>query len=313
MNTLAIVFPGQGSQSVGMLSDWAQSFPSIQATFAEASEVLGFDLWTLIQEGPASKLNETQYTQVAMLTADVALYRVLQQNCSIQPSVMAGHSLGEYAALVAAQAIDFIDAVSLVQQRAQLMQQTVPLGVGAMAAIVGLTDERVHELCRDVSRPQSSVMPANFNAIGQVVVAGHDDAVERMIQAAQEQGARLAMKIPVSVPCHCALLAEAASIFHGELQQASFQTPSISVLNNVDAQPYQSAHDVRQKLEVQLHQPVQWVNVIQNMASQGVTHVIECGPGQVLSGLIKRIDRSLQTQSMTTPESLEKIATWCQP
>lgn len=312
MNTLAMVFPGQGSQSVGMLSDWAQSFPIIQATFAEASEVLGFDLWTLIQEGPASKLNETQYTQVAMLSADVALYRALQQNCSIQPNVMAGHSLGEYAALVAAQAIDFVDAVSLVQQRAQLMQQTVPLGVGAMAAIVGLTDERVHELCMDVSRPQSSVMPANFNAIGQVVVAGHDDAVERMIRAAQEQGARLAMKIPVSVPCHCALLTEAASMFHGVLQQASFKTPTISVLNNVDAQSYQSAQDVRQKLEVQLHQPVQWVKVIQNMVSQGMTHVIECGPGQVLSGLMKRIDRSLQTQAMTTPESLEKIATWCQ-
>lgn len=310
MTQLAFIFPGQGSQSLGMLADLAQNSPLIQQTFEEASDIVSYDLWQLVQTGPLSKLNETTYTQVAMLTSDVAVFRVIQHLYALTPSVMAGHSLGEYAALVCSNAIAFSQAVSVVQQRGQLMQANIPLGVGAMAAIIGLENDLVEDLCKQVSQPHDQVMPANYNAIGQVVVAGHTKAVERLLQAAEASKARLATMIPVSVPCHCDLLKETAAAFAQVLKEAEFFEPHCPVLSNVNAQPYDSISSIRAQLEVQLFKPVQWVDTIRNLAAEGCQHMIECGPGQVLAGLVKRIDRTLRVLSVNDTVSLEKIPTW---
>lgn len=296
----AIVFPGQGSQTVGMLSDLALRFPLIETTFATVSEALGYDVWQLVQQGPAEKLNQTEHTQVAMLTADVALFRVMQSQSVTKPSMMAGHSLGEYAALVCANAIELPQAAKLVQRRGQLMQESVPLGMGAMAAIVGLSDDAVNQLCKEASTsPNCLVTAANYNAIGQVVIAGHTAAVEKAIQLAMSQNARLATLIPVSVPCHCPLLEGAAARFADALAEAPFKTPELPVISNVDLSTYQSPEQMKALLRQQLFSPVRWVETIQLMRQQGVDTLIECGPGRVLSGLAKRIDNTLSSKQVS--------------
>ena len=301
----AYVFPGQGSQSVGMLQDLSAHYPSILESFASVSERVGYDVWGLVQDGPDERLNQTEHTQVAVLTADVAVYNVLQQHGAAPAHMMAGHSLGEYAALVCAGAIALPDAAALVAMRGKLMQDTVPLGQGAMAAIVGLSDEQVQALCLEASTAGLEVTPANYNAIGQVVIAGHTAAVDRAILLADQHGARLAIKIPVSVPCHCPLLMQAAELFTDYLQAAPFKTPQIPVVSNVDLSVYQSEAQIKRLLKEQLYRPVRWVETIQWMKSQGIESVIECGPGKVLSGLIKRIDKSLHAKSIYDQSSLE--------
>jgi [acyl-carrier-protein] S-malonyltransferase len=307
MSSMGVVFPGQGSQTVGMLDSLAQHFPQIKQTVEEASQVVDYDVWALIQEGPIERLNETEFTQVAMLVSDVAIYRVLQTVFPFQPSMMAGHSLGEYAALVCGEALSFKAAILLVRQRGRLMQQAVPLGMGAMAAIVGLTDEQVEHLCREASHAESTVMAANYNAIGQVVVAGHQAAVDRVLVLAEQAEARLAKKIPVSVPCHCDLLLGAAEMFADALKATAFAAPVCPIVSNVDALPYASPQDITQQLKKQLYLPVRWVQTVQYMRQHGVEKLIECGPGQVLAGLIKRIDRGLVTYSVYDVASLEKL------
>lgn len=301
---VAFVFPGQGSQSLGMLSELAKTYPLVTALFDDVSNTLGYDLWRLTQEGPLAQLNETEFTQVALLVADVCVFRVLQQR-GLNPAVLAGHSLGEYAALVCADAIHLNDAAQLVRARGQLMQSTVPLGLGAMAAVVGLTDSQVNALCLEVSTATEKVTPANYNAVGQVVVAGDTKAVERLIVAAEQNDARLAKIIPVSVPCHCDLLRPAAKTFEKILQTVSFEQPRWPVISNVTVAPYASVESIRTLLAEQLYSPVRWVDTIQLMKVQGVSLIIECGPGKVLSGLIKRIDKSLQTMSVNDPLSVD--------
>lgn len=291
---IAFVFPGQGSQSVGMLNDVNLHYSQIIELFSKVSKRLGYDVWQLIQEGPESKLNQTEHTQVAMLTADVAIYTILKQTQDITPSMMAGHSLGEYAALVCAGALNLEDAAWLVSKRGQLMQETVPLGVGAMAAIVGLTDEEVQKICLAASNADHQVTPANYNAIGQVVIAGHTPAIEQANTLALEAGAKLAKIIPVSVPCHCSLLKKAADLFAEVLQEVEFKVPEVEVISNVDLSTYQSAEQIRKLLKEQLYSPVRWVETIQLMKNKGIDKVVECGPGKVLSGLIRRIDRSFE-------------------
>lgn len=303
----AFVFPGQGSQSIGMLADFELQYSIVVKTFAEASEAVGYDLWKLIQHGPEEKLNQTEHTQVAMLVADVAIYRLLMQQDIVQPCIIAGHSLGEYAALVCADALSLFDAACLVSRRGQVMQNAVPLGVGAMAALVGLTDEQVKNLCDQASRTNEVVTPANYNAIGQVVVAGHTPAVTRILGLAEDSGARLAKIIPVSVPCHCPLLFDAAEVFGEYLAKIEFKKPKIDVVSNVDLSIYHSAEHIRKKLQEQLYSPVRWVETIQFFKQNGIEIILECGPGKVLSGLIKRIDRSLNTISVYDTISLEQV------
>jgi [acyl-carrier-protein] S-malonyltransferase len=307
MVNTAFVFPGQGSQSIGMLSDFLPQYSIVSDLFHEVSEAVGYDLWNLIQNGPEEKLNQTEHTQVAMLTADVAVYQLMRQQGISEPKFMAGHSLGEYAALVCANSLTLADAARLVARRGQVMQNSIPLGVGAMAAIVGLTDEQVDDLCQQASKADSKVTPANYNAIGQVVVAGHTAAVERLIYLADEAGARLAKIIPVSVPCHCPLLSDAAEVFAGDLAAIDFKKPTVNVISNVDLNIYQSADQIRTKLKEQLYSPVRWVETIQLFKNSGVDLVVESGPGKVLSGLIKRIDRSLNAISVYDTISLDQV------
>nr|HAT8713983.1 ACP S-malonyltransferase [Legionella jordanis] len=309
MTNFAFVFPGQGSQNIGMLSELAEQYPIIQESFAQVSNRLGYDVWQLTQEGPEEKLNQTEITQVVMLTADVAVFKLLQKNTSVKPQMMAGHSLGEYAALVCAGAIELADAAHLVARRGQLMQKHVPLGQGAMAAIVGLSDEQVKSLCQQASNSEFQVMPANYNAIGQVVIAGHTVAVEEAIKLAEDMGARLAKIIPVSVPCHCPLLEKAAAAFEEDLAKANFQKPEFDVISNVNLSVYQSPQEIRALLKEQLYRPVRWVETIQLMKQKGIDHVIECGPGKVLSGLVKRIDKNLSAMSVNDVSSFQQAVT----
>ncbi|CZJ24929.1 Malonyl CoA-acyl carrier protein transacylase [Legionella pneumophila] len=303
----AFVFPGQGSQSIGMLSDFMPQYTVVTDAFTEASDALGYDLWDLVQNGPETKLNQTEYTQAAMLTADVAIYRLLMQLGVPQPQVMAGHSLGEYAALVCANSLSLKDAAQLVARRGQVMQNAIPLGEGAMAAIVGLSDEQVRSLCEQASTANHLVTPANYNALGQIVVAGHRVAVDKLIQLAEETGARLAMIIPVSVPCHCPLLKNAAELFAENLAQIEFQVPSVDVISNVDLSIYHSTQHIRDKLKEQLYSPVRWVETVQLIQQRGIELVVECGPGKVLNGLIKRIERNLTTISVYDTISLDQV------
>lgn len=293
MMNYAVVFPGQGSQFVGMLADLAKIYPEIVATFATVSDHLQFDIWNLVQNGPEDLLNQTEHTQVAVLTADVALFQLLQRQQSSLPSMMAGHSLGEYAALVCAEAVTLLDAAKLVQTRGRLMQATIPLGVGAMAAIIGLSDDQVRDLCQQSTNNHEQVTPANYNAPGQVVIAGHHAAVMRAIVLAELAQARMAKLIPVSVPCHCELLKPAADKFAEALAQTPFQTPKAPVISNVDLSVYQSPEQIRTLLQRQLYSPVRWVETIQMMQKQGIERIVECGPGKVLTGLTKRIDKAI--------------------
>lgn len=307
MSALALIFPGQGSQTVGMLQELASRFPVITDTFTQVSERLGYDVWALVQEGPESRLNQTEHTQVSMLTADIAVYQLLQQQGMKAPSMMAGHSLGEYAALVASSSLSLTDAAWLVAHRGRLMQETVPLGEGAMAAILGLSDEDVQNICKEVSNTSIEVSPANYNAIGQVVIAGHTTAVKAAIERALEMKARLAIEIPVSVPCHCALLKDAAHRFEEFLATITFKIPHLPVISNVDLSIYETPTQIQKLLKQQLYSPVRWVETIQLMKTQGVESLIECGPGKVLSGLVKRIDRSLKVSSVNDLYSFDGL------
>jgi [acyl-carrier-protein] S-malonyltransferase len=284
---LAIVFPGQGSQAVGMLAGYAEH-PLVRETFVEASQVLGQDLWELVDNGPAEALNETVNTQPVMLTADVAVYRAWRAAGGAEAAMMAGHSLGEYAALVAAGAIAFADALPLVRFRAQAMQQAVPQGVGAMAAIMGLNDEGVVAACAEAAQLQS-VEAVNFNAPGQVVIAGHKEAVERAIAAAKARGAKRALLLPVSAPFHSKLLQPAAEKLAAYLAEVPVRVASVAVLHNVDVERAATPEAVRAALARQAASPVRWVETIQAFVAQGVTHIIESGPGAVLTGLSRRI------------------------
>ncbi|MCA0404111.1 MAG: ACP S-malonyltransferase [Proteobacteria bacterium] len=308
MTNTAFIFPGQGSQTIGMLAELAASYPEIEQTFDEVSDRLGFDLWQLVQNDANQQLNQTEYTQVAMLTADIAVFNLLKKQGLHQAKIMAGHSLGEYAALVAANAIDLADAAFLVSKRGQLMQQKVPLGLGAMAAVVGLEDEQVEILCEKISNDDEKVSPANYNAIGQVVVAGHLTAVEKLVTQAEEAGARMAKIIPVSVPCHCDLLKPAAEDFAEYLASAPFRLPELSVVSNVDLSIYSSVEQIKFLLKQQLYSPVRWVETIQLMKRNGIEQIVECGPGKVLNGLVKRIERSISCTSVNDVQSLNDLS-----
>ena len=299
---LALVFPGQGSQSVGMMQGFADT-SVVRETFEEASTALGQDLWKLVAEGPADDLNATVNTQPVMLTAAYAMYRAWQQAGGPTPSLVAGHSLGEYTALVAAGVIAFADALPLVRFRAQAMQESVPMGTGAMAAILGLDDDAVRAACAEAA--QGEVVEAvNFNAPSQVVIAGHKGAVERAAAAAKTRGAKRAVMLPVSAPFHSSLLKPAADRLRERMQDLAFKAPQIAVVNNVDVAMVNDPAQIKDALARQACNPVRWVEVIQAFAAQGITHVVECGPGKVLAGMTKRIEGSLQGFAVTDPASL---------
>lgn len=301
--SLAFVFPGQGSQSVGMLDALAADYAEVEATYLEAGTALNYDLWDFVRNGPAEKLNSTDITQPAMLAAGVAVWRVWQSTGGAQPTVMAGHSLGEYTALVCSGSLAFTDAIKLVAERGRLMQEAVPAGSGAMAAVLGLDDDAVREACRDAA--VGEVLEAvNFNSPGQVVVAGNKAAVERLVALAKERGAKRALVLPVSVPSHCALMRPAAEKLATVLQGVTIQAPTIPVLNNVDVARPDDADAIRDALVRQLYSPVRWVETIQKMASEGVAQLVECGPGKVLVGLNKRIERNMTAQAVFDPDSL---------
>ena len=299
----AFVFPGQGSQSLGMLSAAAEAWPMITETFDEASNVLGYDLWHLCQHGPAEELNKTMVTQPALLTASVALWRQWCVSDGPRPDFVAGHSLGEYSALVAAESLDFIEAVKLVQLRGELMQEAVPEGQGRMAAILGLEDSDVVSACEE-SAEGDVVAAVNFNAPGQVVIAGSAAAVERAIEACKAKGARKAMPLPVSVPSHCALMKGAAEQLAEALEDIRFNDAVIPVVQNVNAEPARDAEVLKANLLKQLYSPVLWTNSVQRLSTEGVGVAVECGAGKVLAGLIKRIDRSLPVHGIESPDSL---------
>jgi len=298
-----MVFPGQGSQSQGMLAELAAQHPEVSDTYTEASDTLGYDLWDLVQNGPAEKLNQTIVTQPAMLAAGVATWRLWQKLGGAMPVAMAGHSLGEYTALVCAGAIEFRDAIGLVQRRAEFMQNAVPAGEGAMAAILGLDDQAVRDVCRNAANG-GVAEAANFNSPGQVVIAGHRGTIERAIELAKEAGARRAIMLAVSVPSHSTLMLPAGEALAESLQAAAFQAPSIPVINAVDATPYTDASDIRQRLTRQVSSPVHWVDTVQRLIADGATSIAECGPGRVLTGLIKRIDRSVGSFCIDSPDAL---------
>lgn len=297
INHLAFVFPGQGSQSVGMLNDLSIKHSCIKATIEEASDVLGYDVWRLISEDPCEQLNQTEYTQPVLMAADIACWRFWCAEHEERPSLLAGHSLGEFAAFVAAGTISFSDGLTLVAKRGQLMQSAVPAGEGAMAAIVGLDDDQVQSLCKEAAQGEI-LSPANYNSIGQIVVAGQTAAVERVVVLARAAGARLAKLIPVSVPSHCALMQPAAVGLKQQLESIPLALPSIKVIQNVDVAIHDNVNDIRDSLIEQLTQPVRWVATIQKMQSYGITEIIECGPGKVLAGLIKRISKDLIVRSV---------------
>src|SRR3569623_59268 len=286
----AFIFPGQGSQSVGMLAALAEAYPEVQATFATASAVLGYDLWTLVQNGPQEELNRTDKTQPAMLAAGVAVWRVWQRRGGAQPAHMAGHSLGEYTALVCAGALALEQAVAAVAERGRYMQEAVPAGQGAMAAILGLDDAAVLAACEAAAQGEV-VSAVNFTAPGQVVIAGASAAVARAVELAKQAGAKRAVVLPVSVPSHCSLLRPAAERLAAHLEQLDFRAPAIPVINNVDVAATQAPRAIREALVRQLENPVRWEETIQSLAQCGVRAAVECGPGKVLSGLNKRIAR----------------------
>lgn len=300
----ALVFPGQGSQAVGMMTAYGER-PEIRNTFAEASDALGEDLWQMVNEGPAEKLALTVNTQPLMLTAGVATYRAWLAAGGPKPAIVAGHSLGEYSALVAAGALRFADAVPLVRFRAQAMQEAVPEGEGGMAALLGLEVEAVREACAEAAQGQV-VEAANLNAPGQIVIAGAKAAVERAIEAAKARGAKRAVLLPVSAPFHCALMKPAAARLAERLAGVEIARPEIAVINNADVAIYDDAERIRDALVRQAFSPVRWIELVQDMARRGMSHVIECGPGKVLAGMTKRIAGEVQGGSIHDAASLEQ-------
>lgn len=304
MTKFAMVFPGQGSQEIGMLKELSEAYPIVQEIFSEASSVLGYDLWNLVQEGSAEKLGQTWVTQPALLAASVAIFKVWQQKEGAKPDFMAGHSLGEYSALVCAGVIDFRDAIKLVELRGKLMQEAVPVGTGAMYAIIGLDNDVVVKACKEAAQGQV-VSPVNFNSPGQVVIAGNKEAVERAAILCKEAGAKRALPLAVSVPSHCELMKPAADKLAEKLKTISFQEPQYSVINNVDVKIETSAQAIKDALIAQLYSPVRWTEIVEFMANQGTTLLVEMGPGKVLTGLTKRIIKTLSGCSVNDPTSLD--------
>ena len=306
----AIVYPGQGSQSVGMLSDLSDNFSIVKDIFSEASDAINIDLWKLTQEDEDA-LNQTENTQPAMLAAGYATYKVLSSEVNLSPECMAGHSLGEYTALVAAGSLSFFDATRLVRKRAELMQSAVPVGSGAMAAILGLDDEQVIEICNQ-SNSLGVVEAVNFNSPGQIVIAGEKEAINSACEAMKNAGARRALVLPVSVPSHCSLMTNAAKDFSDSVDTVNFQIGAVSILHNVDASIAEDINEIKSKLVEQLYKPVLWTSSVQKMQQLGIEKIIELGPGKVLAGLIRRIDRSLSASAVidttTLQSTIEEIA-----
>ncbi len=310
----AMVFPGQGSQSIGMLGELANSFNQVRQTFEQASDILKYDLWDLVQQGPEEKLNTTAFTQPAMLVADLACYQVWQAaSGALKPKYLAGHSLGEYSALVAAGVLDFADAVLLVQARGEYMQAACEPGVGAMAAVLGADDALIAACCDEIVQANTGwvVQPANFNAIGQTVIAGHREAVEQVIALLKSKGAKRAILLPVSVPSHCFLMKSAADKLALDFKNITFSAPNLPVIHNVDVQAHNQPLDIQKVLLEQIYQPVQWVKTIQYFSTQQISKVVEVGPGKVLSGLIKRIDSNITAICIDTPKQLDEAITLC--
>ncbi|MDX7985769.1 ACP S-malonyltransferase [Xenorhabdus sp. 12] len=303
MSDFAMVFPGQGSQSLGMLADLATEFPLVEQTFAEASAVLGYDLWALVQQGTVEELNKTWKTQPALLAASVAIWRVWQEEGGKAPSIMAGHSLGEYSALVCAGVIEFSQAIKLVELRGKLMQDAVPEGQGAMYAIIGLDNESIAKACDEAAQGQI-VSPVNYNSPGQVVIAGEKDAVERAGAACKAAGAKRALPLSVSVPSHCALMKSAAEQLAVALQAIEFNQPLFPIVNNVDVKVEKSADAIRDALVRQLYNPVRWTESVEYIAAQGVEQLLEIGPGKVLTGLTKRIVDTVSAAAVNDVSSL---------
>lgn len=306
MTHLAFVFPGQGSQSVGMLLGAADHFNEIKSTFAEASSVVGYDLWQLASEGPAEQQAMTEKTQPLLLTASVALWRVWQARDGATPAVMAGHSLGEWSALVCSGVVDFDDALTLVQARGRFMQNAVPVGQGGMAAILGLPDEKINTICQELSQDDAQVLAVNFNSPGQVVIAGHATAVTAAIEQCKAAGAKRALALPVSAPFHTPLMKPAAEQLASLIDDTQFNAPIIPVVHNVNASTCHDPEHIKRLLIEQVYEPVRWVECVQALSQFDVSDVIECGPGKVLTGLIKRIDKTLVGQSIDTPESMQR-------
>ncbi len=300
-SNIAFVFPGQGSQKVGMLAEAYEASAAVRDTFAAASEALGYDMWHLIQNGEQEALNLTETTQPVLLSSSVALWRAWQEKGGATPALMAGHSLGEFSALVCAGSLDFADAVRLVRQRGQFMQTAVPVGEGAMAAIIGLDDDAINAICNDVDGVVAAV---NFNSPGQVVIAGHTGAVEQAIAALKEAGAKRAMPLPVSAPFHTELMKPAGERLAEALADITIATPDIPVVHNVHAATEHDPEKIRALLVQQIYSPVQWTGCVQTMTGKGITRIVECGPGKVLSGLNRRIDKSLSSFALEAPEAL---------
>jgi len=300
----ACIFPGQGSQSVGMLADLAENHTLVSELFSSASEILAEDLWSIVANGPEDRLNTTDITQPAMLTAGYAVWRVWLEMGGTRPDFMAGHSLGEYTALVCADALSFEDAVMLVHERGKLMQNAVPAGKGAMAAILGLEDGQVRSACEQAANGQV-VEAVNYNSPGQVVIAGEREAVERAIDEAKAAGAKRAMLLAVSVPSHCSLMCDAADQLAEKLAAIDLHIPSIPVIQNVDARAHTDTNSIRAALARQLHQPVRWVESIQYLYQQDVSRLVECGPGKVLTGLNKRIEKSMKVSPVNDNQTLQ--------
>lgn len=303
--TFAMVFPGQGSQSVGMLADLSERYTPVKETFQEASEALGYDLWGLVQNGPEEELNKTHITQPAMLAGGVAVWRIWQAENGAKPVAMAGHSLGEYSALVCAGAISLKDAASLVADRGRFMQEAVPAGTGAMAAILGLEDGAVIDVCAKAAEGEV-VTAVNFNSPGQVVIAGNTAAVERAVVLAKESGAKRAVTLPVSVPSHCSLMAPAAERLAERLAAIDINNPSIPVYNNVDVKAENEPDAIRDALKRQLFSPVRWVGTINAFSQNNIEHIVECGPGKVLAGLNKRINKHMGAHTTLDVESIQQ-------
>ncbi len=304
---IAVVFPGQGSQSIGMLADYAEVWPQVEETFKQASDMLDVDLWDIVCNGPVEKLNQTEITQPVMLAADIAVMRVMAQQCMLTPFVFAGHSLGEYAALVAAESISFDDAVKLVAKRGQLMQQAVPAGEGAMAAVIGLPDEAIINICQQTSADSGLVVDAvNFNSPGQVVIAGNTAAVEQAGKVLKEAGAKRVLPLPVSVPSHSILMQPAAEQLAEFIQTVEISTPSIQIIHNYDAKSHDTPEHIRDALIKQLYMPVRWTETVA-IISDGADAIVECGPGKVLAGLSRRINPEVSSFSLDSMRSMDRF------
>ena len=304
---IAVVFPGQGSQSVGMLKEYAETWNQVEETYKQASEVLGYDLWDIVCNGPEEKLNQTEITQPAMLAADVSVMRIMRELCMTTPYALAGHSLGEYAALVGANVLDYQDAIKLVAERGRFMQNAVPEGVGAMAAIIGLSDDQVLLACAAASAETGKPVEAvNFNSPGQIVIAGSTEAVDDAIKLLTEEGAKRALKLPVSVPSHSSLMKPAADEMAKLLETVTFNKPDVQVIHNYDAKSHDDPDAIRQALTKQIYNPVRWTETIK-IIREDADAIIECGPGRVLAGLTRRIDKEVKSFALDSPASMQKF------